>query len=76
MSEPDWPEREADMAVIRLVNELLRTAAESASQDDAARAQAAAERLMPAYAKATRRQHAAMQRAMARRAAEGDSAPH
>lgn len=71
MTEPNRPEREADMALIRRVNGLTRAAAATATPDDAAHAQGDLAKLMPAYAAATRRYNAALKRAMAARAAEG-----
>ena len=76
MSEPDWPEHDADMALIRRVNHLMRIAAGDGPADEAARAKAEAERLMPAYAEATSRYNAALRRALAARAADGGRESH
>lgn len=76
MTEPEWPEREADMALIRHVNGLTRAAADAATPDDAARAHEEAAKLMPAYAAATRRYNAALKRAMAAHTMDGGCEMH
>ncbi len=73
--EPDWPEREADMALIRRV-QMLTQAAATAPPAEAARAKAGVGELMPAYAMATRRHNAALKRALAARAADGSCSKH
>jgi hypothetical protein len=52
--EIDWPEREADMALIREVNLLMQAVADGPASDEAARALEDAKRLMASYAAATR----------------------
>lgn len=76
VTEPGWPEREADMALIRRAHELMRIAGEAASPKEAASARAEAEELMPAYAAATRRHNAAVKRDLAVRRAGGGTAEH
>lgn len=76
MTEPDWPEREADMALIRHINGLKRAAADAATPDDAARAHEEAAMLMPAYAAATRRYNAALKRAMVAQTLDGGCGMH
>ena len=76
MSEPDWPEREADMALIRRVHELMPVAAGAVPAEEAASAKEEVERLMPAYAAATRRHNAALRRALAARSADGGRELH
>ena len=71
MTEPDWPEREADMALIRHINGLTRAAADAATPDRAARAHEEAAKLMPAYAAATHRYNTAAKRTMAAQTMDG-----
>lgn len=73
--EPDWPEREADMAMIRRVQMLMQAVA-AAPPAEAACAKAEVEELMPAYAAATRRHNAALKRALAARTADGGCATY
>lgn len=76
MTEPDWPERAADLALIRHINGLQRAAADAATPDEAARAHEEAATLMPAHAAATRRCNAAVKRTMAAQTMDGGCGMH
>lgn len=60
-----WPEREADLALIRRVNDLLAEAMRGATAAQREAAQTEARLLMPAYGEATSRYRAATRRAAA-----------
>ncbi|NMJ41836.1 hypothetical protein GWK16_11330 [Roseomonas sp. JC162] len=76
MTEIDWPEREADMALIREVNLLMQAVAAGPESDEAALALEAAKRLMAEYAAATRRFNAAVRAFLAVRTTQGSQALH
>ncbi len=76
MTDIDWPEREADMALIREVNLLMQAVADGPESEEAARALEDAKRLMAEYAAATKRFNAAVRAFLAVRTAMGSQALH
>lgn len=76
VTDLDWPEREADMAMIRRVSALMKRATDAGSPARATAALGEARALMPAYAAATARFNAATRRAMAANSSGASPRPH